>query len=252
MCTVTFIPREVGYYLAMNRDEQLTRIAGLPPQQRFVDGHSVLYPSEPGGGTWISLNDARVSFALINWYSVPARVTVGALSRGEIVKSASSFRTSDKADKNLAGLPLNLINPFRLIGIFPEVREVVEWRWNLKKLVRHNQEWKAQQWISSGHDEPQAQRVRSSTFERMRQDPEAGTGEWLRRLHGSHAPEPGPLSTCMHRGEAATVSYCEIKISRNEGTMRYHAGAPCENCVSVISQLRSETTRGQSPFTPVR
>src|SRR5512140_1000833 len=54
MCTVTFIPRDVGYYLAMNRDEKLSRIAGLPPKRQFIDGCTVLFPSEPGGGTWIS------------------------------------------------------------------------------------------------------------------------------------------------------------------------------------------------------
>src|SRR5215467_11523720 len=120
MCTVTFIPRDVGYYLAMNRDEQLTRVAGLPPQRRFVDGRSVLCPLEPGGGTWISLNNARVCFALVNWYSVPARVAAGAVSRGEVVKVASSSRGPDEADKKIKNLPLNFINPFRLIGIFPD------------------------------------------------------------------------------------------------------------------------------------
>src|SRR6266404_2165316 len=79
MCTVTFMPRRTGYCLAMNRDEKRTRPAGLPPAQRTIGGHGVIYPSEAGGGTWIALNDSGVSFALINWYSVAQRVSGGTL-----------------------------------------------------------------------------------------------------------------------------------------------------------------------------
>jgi hypothetical protein len=228
MCTVTFIPQDVGYYLAMNRDEQLTRVAGLPPERRFVEGRSVLYPPEPGGGTWISLNDARVCFALINWYSVPARVVAGAVSRGEVVKVASSSGRSDEADEKITNLRLNFIKPFRLIGIFPGGREVVEWRWDSKTLVRHNREWELQQWISSGHDEPKAQNIRSATFERMRRDGSAGKLDWLRRLHSSHSPERGPFSMCMHRDGAGTVSYTEIVADSGCLKMSYQPGFPCE------------------------
>ena len=237
MCTVTFIPRDVGYYLAMNRDEQLKRIAGLPPQPRILNGHTILCPSEPGGGTWISLNDARVCFALINWYSVPARVTVGAVSRGEVVKAASPSCRSEEADKKISSLPLHCINPFRLIGIFPDGREVAEWRWDLKKIVRCDHDWKAQQWISSGFDELKAQNLRGSTFQEARRENSAGTLEWLYRLHSSHHPEHGPFSTCMHRADAATVSYTEICVSTEGGLMRYCNGSPCLNAHPVASTL---------------
>jgi hypothetical protein len=181
------------------------------------------------------LNEKGVSFALINWYSVTARVSADSLSRGRIVEAISPCCGIEEAHKKLADLPINFINPFRLIGIFPESYEVMEWRWDLRKLARHDCEWRAQQWISSGYDEPRAQLVRSATFERMRQDFSAGSLPWLRRLHSSHLPEPGPFSTCMHRKDAATVSYCEIQTSRNEGSMRYLAGPPCKHFPEVIS-----------------
>jgi len=248
MCTVTFIPRDVGYYLAMNRDEQLTRIAGLPPQPKIVNGRTILCPSEPAGGTWISLNDACVCFALINWYSVPDRVKVGAVSRGEVVKITGSSYESEEADKKVASLPLNFINPFRLIGIFHNEHEVVEWRWDLKKLVRRNHKWEPQQWISSGFDEPQAQVVRSSTFQRSQRDSSAGTLEWLYQLHSSHHPEPGPFSTCMHRADAVTVSYTEICVSREGGLMRYRSGSPCMNSQQVTGDnQRLEGIRPSQP-----
>ena len=57
MCTVTFIARKHGYALGMNRDEQLSRVPGLPPSEKTINGCRVLAPSEPGGGTWIALNE---------------------------------------------------------------------------------------------------------------------------------------------------------------------------------------------------
>src|SRR5258708_4187482 len=90
MCTVSFIARKNGYALAMNRDEKLTRAAGLPPKLRKVDGRAVLCPSEPGGGTWIALNHSGATLALINWYSVGAHVKIDAISRGEVVNLVSA------------------------------------------------------------------------------------------------------------------------------------------------------------------
>ena len=165
MCTVTFIARKRGYCLGMNRDEKLTRPTGLPPKKRNVNGCAVLCPSEPGGGTWITLNESGTCFALINWYSIAQRVDRNPVSRGEVVNSVSAVVLPDLADAVLAKLPLNQINPFRLIGIFPAYGEITEWCWDLKQLVRKNHQWKTQQWISSGFDEPTAQRIRSRTLQ---------------------------------------------------------------------------------------
>lgn len=55
---------------------------------------------------------------------------------GEVVYSVSAITLPDFADAALEQMPLNQINPFRLIGIFPAVRGIVEWCWDLKRLVR--------------------------------------------------------------------------------------------------------------------
>jgi len=212
----------------MNRDEKLTRPAGLPPKEKRVNGRGIIFPSEPGGGTWIAVNDHGATLALINWYSITARVDGKGVSRGEVVNSASAAISPDSADGALHGLPLNRINPFRLIGVFPTTTEIVEWRWNLNQLVRKRHRWKSQQWISSGFDEPAAQRIRGRTFRQAQKQESAGSLDWLRRLHRSHAPETGPFSTCMHRADAATVSYTEISVSAPVAVMRYHTGAPCK------------------------
>jgi hypothetical protein len=229
MCTVTFIARQRGYCLGMNRDEKLTRPAGLPPKEKRLNGLGVISPSEPGGGTWIAVNDHGATLALINWYSIAARVDGKGVSRGEVVNSASAAILPGSADDALHGLPLNRINPFRLIGVFPTTSEIVEWRWNLKQLVRKNLPWKSQQWISSGFDEPAAQRVRGRTFRQAQKQESTGSLDWLRRLHRSHLPQTGPFSTCMHRNDAATVSYTEIVVSDQHALMRYGNAAPCQS-----------------------
>ncbi len=142
MCTVSFIARKNGYALVMNRDEKLARVAGVPPKLREVDGRAVLCPSEPGGGTWIAVNDTGATLALINWYSIKERVEVDVVSRGEVVNSMCAADGKNFVVSALAKLPLAKINPFRLIGIFPSVGEIFEWRWDLKKLVTKKHPWK--------------------------------------------------------------------------------------------------------------
>jgi hypothetical protein len=208
----------------------------------------VLCPSEPGGGTWIALNDAGACLALINWYSVAARIVRGAISRGEVVKTVSGAGSPGSADAALRKLPLGHINPFRLIGVFLETQEVVEWRWNLKTLTVKKHPWKTQQWISSGYDEPVAQQVRGKTFKQALHQRSTGRLDWLRRLHHSHSPETGPFSTCMHRKDAATVSYTETAVSPQNAVMRHHAGSLCQEATWSIQHihLRQDQHRYQS------
>ena len=108
------------------------------------------------------------------------------ISRGRVVNAACAASTPGLAAAALAQLPLQRINPFRLIGIFPASREIAEWRWDLNRLAPKTHRWKDQQWISSGFDEPGAQRVRSRTFRAALQQKSAGSLDWLRRLHRSH------------------------------------------------------------------
>ena len=236
MCTVTFIARGNGYALGMNRDEKLARTTALPPSRLRFRGRSILCPSEPNGGTWIGVNDSGSTLALINWYSVPARVSGQTVSRGEVVKSSFMAGSPAMTDRALGALPLARVNPFRLIGVFFTHRAVVEWRWNLERLERLDHRWQTNTWISSGFDEPGARQTRGKTFgEALRQN-SAGSVDWLRRLHRSHGPERGPYSTCMHREDAATVSYTEVIVWREAATMRYAPGAPC--CTSPLPARR--------------
>jgi hypothetical protein len=238
MCTITFIARRQGYVLGMNRDEKLSRVTALRPAKQTVGIRSALFPSEPNGGTWIGVNDAGASFALINWYSINARVVGETISRGEVVKAALPFDTIDSVNQILTEWALFQVSPFRLIGIVPVVKTVVEWRWNLQRLDRVDHPWRTNTWISSGFDEPGAQQTRGRIFGEALRQRSAGTGEWLRRLHRSHRPERGPYSTCMHREDAVTVSFTEVTVSRRTAAICYSPGAPCCTPPLPIVSLR--------------
>ena len=223
------MPQRAGYCLAMNRDEKRTRQQGLSPSKRNIAGHKVIYPSEPGGGTWIALNEQGISLALINWYSVGQRLKRGTLSRGEVIPSVSTEKAANFIDAGLNDLPLDRINPFRLICAFPASREVIEWRWDLKRLVYQDHQWELRQWVSSGFDEPRAQEVRGGAFQRARHQKSAGSLVWLKRLHRSHLPQEGPFSICMHREDAVTVSYTAVSVFGRRARMEHVRGAPCNN-----------------------
>jgi len=173
------------------------------------------------------VNDTGAALALINWYSVTARVAGQPVSRGEVVKLALTSDSPTEVEAALSELPLIRVIPFRLIGVFLSLKAVVEWRWNLKQLVRLHHSWRTNTWISSGFDEPGAQQTRGKTFSEARGQSSINGTDWLRRLHCSHGPERGPYSTCMHREDAATVSYTEVRVSLHKATMRYTPGAPC-------------------------
>ena len=238
MCTVSFIARQHGCLIAMNRDEKLSRAKGLPPRLVAVGARPVLAPSESSGGTWIALNETPAAFALINWYSVKAAVKTNPVSRGLVVQAVAVASSAAEASQIIARLPLPQINPFRLIGVFAAQKQVWEWRWDLKTLVCQKEPWRSRQWISSGFDEPEANRQRSKTFQAALGQKSAGRPDWLRRLHRSHAPAPGPFSTCMHRADAASVSYTEIIVFGRRATMAYWNQAPCQ--LKSGHQLRTD------------
>jgi hypothetical protein len=136
-------------------------------------------------------------------------------------------QTADEAAAALPGLPLHDMGPFRLLVIAPRERAVRELRWDRHTLDERPHAWEPRHWFSSGCDEPRAQHERGRTARAAWREAGAGSLPWLRRLHGSHEPERGPFCFCMHRRDAATVSYTEIVVTRRAATMRYHDGALC-------------------------
>ena len=227
MCTVSFIPDAHGFYLAMNRDELLTRVAGLPPAVYEKGGCRAIYPREPSGGTWIAINDRGICLTIVNWHRVDCVPPGPLISRGEVVKALALAGSLSDVEERLKRLPLSQMRPFRLFVIAGHQHSVTEYCWDVRQLQNHRHSWTRCHWFSSGYDEPMAERVRAKVCKEAWRQSEAGTLSWLRDLHATHLPEPGPFSICMHQAVAETVSYTEVAVSNEEIRMCYKPGAPC-------------------------
>lgn len=244
MCTISFLPGPSGFFLAMNRDEQKTRPRALAPRKRRNGGHVSLYPSERNGGAWIGINDTGLALALINWYAKPQRDRDLCLSRGIIIPALLVAHDVAGASKALGALPLPRLNPFRLIVMSFREKRIVEWRWDGARLTTRRHDWRRGHWFSSGFDEALVNRKRAVLADGLAEATAA-----IRKLHRGHAPERGPLSVCMHRDVAETVSYTEIAVTAKSARLRYAAGAPCRKKLGPprLLSFASETARKSQP-----
>lgn len=256
MCTVTFVPGARGFHVAMNRDERRTRVPGLGAALQGCRDLPAIHPSEPGGGTWIAVNAAGAVHALVNWYPVRHRPGPNPVSRGVVVLALRASATGSASDQIMRRLPLAQLAPFRAVGVFPAGRVVREWRWNARQLEVQDHPWSPRQWISSGHDEPGAQRVRAGTFATRLATGRLEAGDDLWELHASHEPEPGPYSTCMHRADAETVSFTGIEVGEDRVSMKHATDSPCrcgtltEISVRRIVSAPPASERAQPAGTP--
>jgi hypothetical protein len=238
MCTVSFLPAGDGFHLAMNRDEQLSRRAALPPRIAKCGALRALYPHEWSGGTWIGVNAVGLTFALINWYSEPQRLRAGTVSRGEVIPALLGAATVADAEDHLGALPVALMSPFRLIVISRRERALREWKSSGGNLEGTSFSWERRHWFSSGFDEAAANRVRALTCARASRLAPPASPAWLRDLHRSHHPSKGALSICMHRIDACTMSFTELSVTGSSATMSYHAGPACERGPRFVKALR--------------
>jgi hypothetical protein len=249
MCTLSVVTHESGYYLAMNRDERLARGAATPPEITERAGSRAIYPRDPAGGTWIAANDRGIALALLNWNDVgqPGVEPATTRSRGHVIPSLIRERSLHDVQATFADQDLDVILPFRLVGVFPEQQEIWEWRWNLTQLESRSCGWETGNWFSSSLSDGRAQFLRGQVCRAAWEDAGAGSLPWLRKLHASHADGPGPFSLCVHREAVRTLSYTELTCTPDTVRCGYLSGSPCSmqrlERPLEIERAKSEGTR---------
>ena len=228
MCTLSFVPGNDGYLVAMNRDELRTRLPALQPQVFDLNGMEMMYPREPAGGTWIACNAAGNLLALLNWNDVDGEVpSAKPKTRGAVIPKLIAETRSIGMALRFQELELYGTLPFRLIGIFLPERSVREWRWDGTRLTDLQSSWTRLHWFSSGLSDALAQQERHRTCEAAAQESNTWDQVWLAKVHRSHAPAPGAYSICVHRVDASTVSYTLVRCARRYISMSYLEGSPC-------------------------
>ena len=234
MCTLSFIPQSEGFFVAMNRDERLTREQALLPALRRSGGVQALYPSEPSGGTWIAATNMGAVFALMNRSIF---VQKARLSRGLIIPQLLEQTSFAAIERRMKTLERRDYAPFRLFAILAREQTIGEWRSDGDRFEVQRHPWEARHWYSSGLGDLAAEEHRKAAVTAAWQAPDAGSLPWLRSLHRQHNGGPGPFSICVHRADAATLSYTEVVCKADNITMRYQPGSPCREAPTTELEL---------------
>lgn len=234
MCTVAIVHLgDGGYRLGHNRDERRTRARGTAPVCERAEGVRYLAPGDPeGGGTWIAVNEAGVSACLLNAADVPGRAPVeDPRSRGLLVREAMSCRTIEQAVARFSGQDREWgrRRAFHLVIATPGDTRCpphlarLTWdgaylRWDRPGVPAL---FTSSTWQGGGVDAPR--RELWNRWLAASRDPAAEVGAWL----AGHDPVRGPLSVCMHRDEAHTVSRTLVSVSPRGIVLDYLDGSPC-------------------------
>ena len=239
MCTVSWLSRPPGGYdVFFNRDEQPTRPAKRP-ERSLTEGVPYLAPRDvEAGGTWIAVNAFGVTVSMTNQYPRPAPAPpVNPVSRGLLLASLVDAASLADVEQRVHRLRLERYRPFA-IAAFEPTGSPMSLRWDGSTLTTERHPDPGFVLTSSGATPPGLEATRRAVFTEAI-DRNGLTTTTLSQIHRSHRPERGPLSVCMHRPEAATVSYCHITVQEVPGDIvfRYAPGPPCTTPVQAPLSL---------------
>jgi hypothetical protein len=232
MCTVAFVPTlGGGYLLGHNRDESRKRAIGIPPAVAVRDGVAAVFPRDPdGNGTWIVANDRGVTLCLLNaadpegrWLGKTPRsrglLLLDMLAIGSISSAREWLR--DRAER------LGELRAFHVV-----VAELAPGGARVARFRSSKRAWEKatgpRVFASSSALPSEAERERVASWGRLLDSGELVDRATLATWLSSHEPERGPLSVCMHRDEAVTVSRTIVEATDHTVVMSYLDGSPCE------------------------
>lgn len=228
MCTVSWLrQQDGGYQLLCNRDEKRTRREASPPQVERWGEVSVMAPRDgEAGGSWIAVNDRGVSLCLLNG-SGPRQRNVPMESRGSLLLALSPARGAADACERAWQSDLARIAPFTLLALEPyQPASILEWDGERKTLLL--QADSLLPLASSSVDAEAARARRRAEFARLTRGGRIVTASALCAFHESHGGGASAFSPCMHRADAATVSFSWITVTRHWVDFFYAPGSPCE------------------------
>lgn len=235
MCTVSWIHQDGGYQLLCNRDERHTRKNALPPRVHDRDRVRFIAPIDGDhGGSWIGVNQFGLSLCLLNRYQDGEQSqTESVISRGHVLLELMDCGAREDVQKRILETDVSRSQPFTLVALEPGKNALVL-HWTGRECVSDRNGERAMPLTSSSYDPARIEESRKRCYERVIRG-SAKSPELLFKFHASHEPGSGPYSTCMHRADARTVSFCRIKVADDEIEFCYYPDSPCS--------LRAESDR---------
>jgi hypothetical protein len=233
---MTWYRRDDGYEVFFNRDERRSRKPGIPPRIQRRGTTRYIAPADGDfGGSWIAVNECGVTLALENGYvDLDDRTTEpseGFSSRGRLLTGLIDELSIDGV---LTRLETGRLRPYRsfLLTMFDADGGGVLARWFHGQLSFEHQIDGLMPIVSSSFETEEVSRSRRDLFARMVSAGELESRRLHLAFHGSHLPERGPRSTCMHRPDAETVSFSRVEVDRREVRLHYVGHAPCRGLPS--------------------
>lgn len=248
MCTVSWAATADGYELFCNRDERRTRGAAHAPTVRASRGVRFIAPTDAeAGGTWIAANENGLTLCLLNRYSEGAAQAAGEFkSRGLLLPELMSLSDPFEVMRAVACRGLSQFRPFTLLALVQGAPPAVACWTGQRLLVCEEDGDSLMPLTSSSFNSTEVVRERLKLFRRMADGPTNQRTETLTRFHHSHEPEPGPLSICMHRPDASTVSFSRLKVNDGSVEFYYQPGPPCAGDKGVrVSLARAQRIKSR-------
>jgi hypothetical protein len=227
MCTVSWQRDTDGYRLLCNRDERRTRRAAIEPHAERRHGVHFLAPVDGEyGGTWLSVNEYGLGLCLLNGACVSDAICgVGGRTRGAIPLALADACSGRVVFERLLTMDLAPYAAFTLVILEPDLpAALAEWNGAELALIPYGDPYLPL--ISSSVDPVGVRARRREVF-----------GGDLEAFHRSHADGLSAYSPCMHRDDAETVSFSEVRVNAESVELRYSAGSPCRGIPPVVRSL---------------
>jgi hypothetical protein len=218
--------------LLCNRDERRARQAALPPFLQHCRGVRCIAPKDgDGGGSWIAINEAGLTFCLLNRYACgeccgPTKTDYR--SRGLLLMELIDCQSLAEVQTEISGCNLEEFQPFTIVVLSP-VKPVLLCSWDSHNLLFECDGDSAMPLISSSLDQKGVEACRKRLFQKLlaeRGEPDVQT---LFEFHRSHLPARSAYSPCMHRRDACTVSFSWITVAKDTIRFCYLPVAPCDH-----------------------
>ncbi len=244
MCTASWHHHR-GYSLNFNRDELRSRKIAEGPEIQCLDGVRVIAPRDGNfGGSWISVNEYGVSLALLNRYEDAFQGNEQAIrSRGLLLMDLAPIANLAVLRSEVRKMSLYCYRPFTLLALASgHPATIVTWNGLECSVSAYGES--EMPLVSSSYNTREVIAARQSHYRNLFVPRQKEDENLLVDYHRSHHPQAGPYSTCMHREDAATVSFSRIEVNQDSIRFAYHPASPCSEAPGITRELR-RVDRGQ-------